>query len=117
MTRLTEEVSTYTQMGQDMKDNGLRILSMASVKKHGLMVHLTKATTDKDRNMERDNFLGQTIVSTLATSRTTISREQVSMNGVMAVYIMDNGLTIKCMDMVYSSGLMVVFTRESMLKT
>jgi len=72
MTRPTEEVSTFTQMAQDMRDNGSKILNTALEKKLGLTVPHIKVTTDKDRNTEKDNSRGQTIASTPATSKTTI---------------------------------------------
>lgn len=117
MTKLMAEVNTFTQMDQDTKDNGSKILNMALVKRLGLMVLPIKVTIDRVRSMERDNSRGQIIAFTLVTSKTTISKARASMSGVMVVYIMDSGSIIKCMDTVFSSGLMVVFTQESMLKT
>ena len=117
MTKLMAEANTFTQMVQDTKDNGSKILNTALVKRLGLMVLPIKVTIDRVRSTERDNSLGQIIAFTQVTSKTTILKAQASMSGVMVVYIMDNGLTIKCMDTVFSSGLMVVFTQESMSRT
>jgi predicted nucleic-acid-binding protein len=100
MTKPMVMVLTNTLMGPLILVNGKTISSTATVLKHGLTVLSTKASMLRVRNMVKALSLLLIAACILETSSTMKFQEREDITGLMAKLMKDNGIKIRCMDMV-----------------
>jgi len=117
MIKRMAKVFIFTQTVPDTKVTGSRIPSMASARRLGQMVPHTKVNTVRVRNTGMVCSHGLITVSIQEISRTITLKDRVSTNGLMAVFIMDNGWQTKCTVMAYSNGPMAECIPVNISKT
>jgi hypothetical protein len=106
MIKLMVKESTPIQMALAMKEIGKKISSTAMALRDGPMVLAIKDSMLRGRNMGRVNLSGQTGVLSAETFMTTTLRVEVSMNGPMEEFSMENGKITRCRGMEHLLGLM-----------
>ena len=79
---------------------------MDKEKKNGLMVRSMKATTNSAKKMDLESFYGLTDLHTKETSETIIFTDTENTNGPMVENSQETGYAIRCMEVVFSLGLM-----------
>ena len=67
----------FTLMEQNMKDNGRKINKTDMVRKHGLMVHVTREIINKVKSLVTESLNGLMDLNMMAYSLKIISREKV----------------------------------------
>lgn len=90
----------------DMKEIGLRINNMDTVKKYGLMVLCMKDNMSMEKSMEKAPLIGQTNQHMLVNFITIIFMGKEFIFGTMKENMKESGNSIKWMAMVSSHGLM-----------
>jgi len=100
MTKPMVMVLISTLMGPLILANGKMTSSTATVLKHGPTVLSTKASMLRVRNMAK--VLSPLLIAAciLETSSTMKFQEREDITGLMEKHMRDNGIKIRCMDMV-----------------
>ena len=92
---------------QSIMESGLTIKSKVKELKHGLMVQSTKANTKKGKKMDKESFIGVTVLNMKEISGMIISKVSAYTGGWMVDNIKEHGKKIKCMEKGSSCGKMV----------
>ncbi len=101
-----DSVFIRTWMEPSTLGSGRKISSTDRGKRAGPMVLCMKETIYKERSKDKGTFNGQMVQSTLANLLTTILKELESTDGPMAEGTTESGATTRCMERVFSHGLM-----------
>ncbi len=107
MIKPMAEAFILTLMDLDMKGSGKTTNNMGLVLKDGQMEHNMKASTLKERSMERESSYGRTRARIMENSQTIIFREWASTSGLMEGYTTESGSITRCKVMEHSRGQMV----------
>lgn len=117
MIRQRVMVFTHIKMELNIKDLGRMTNSMEQEKRHGQMELHMRGIMCLVKSMEEVHLYGQMDLFIMANFNIIILRELVNINGLMVDLITVIGKIIKCMDRVYSFGLMEEDMKENILKT
>ena len=95
-TKLAVTECTFTTTEQNTRDNGLKTTSTDTVYKNGWTVVVMKVCTNKAKNMERENTVGETVAIIMETGYKIKSQGMDNMYGLMDGNMQESGSTIKC---------------------